>query len=75
MILKSAFFSKLNDFLMILTQVARALEGRAHIVQPHLVVLLREHHSPVVLESVLKRIPDSLQSIIVRGNLHDNKVK
>ena len=55
-------------------QVAQILQANAHLVQPHLVHLLREKGSPSVLEACLKRLPDTLTAVIIRGNLIDNKV-
>ena len=55
-------------------QVAQTLQANAHLVQPHLVHLLREKSSSAVLEAVLKRLPDTLTAVIIRGNLADNKV-
>ncbi|XP_078488840.1 serine/threonine-protein phosphatase 4 regulatory subunit 4-like [Ciona intestinalis] len=57
-----------------LHEVAQSLEALAYLVQPHLVLLLRERHVPGVLDACLRRLPDTLTAVIIRGNLADNKV-
>jgi len=68
------FFSGTNITVTAESQVAQTLEAQAHLIHPHVVSLLREKSYPAVLEACLKRLPDTLTAVVVRGNLMDNNV-